>query len=102
MNTFKTNSPVNLLILNLFLFTATTQFTHAQISFSQSNLNFNGNGDISAVTGMTFGPDGRLYVTEYTGAIKILSIQRNGPTDYVVTDNEVLNGILTNILCEFK
>jgi hypothetical protein len=72
-----------------------TQSLNAQIAFNQSNLNFNGNGDVSAVTGMTFGPDGRLYVLEYTGAIKILTIQRINSTQYNVTAVETLDGIAT-------
>ncbi len=72
-----------------------TQSLKAQISFNQSELNFNGIGDVSAVTGMTFGPDGRLYVAEYTGAIKILTIVRISPTAYNVTAIEELDGILT-------
>jgi hypothetical protein len=72
-----------------------TQSLKAQIAFNQSNLNFNGNGDVSAITSLNFGPDGRLYVVEYTGAIKILTIERLGPLTYNVIDNEVLDGILT-------
>ncbi|SKB34153.1 Por secretion system C-terminal sorting domain-containing protein [Salegentibacter holothuriorum] len=62
-------------------------------SFSQSNLNFNGNGSISNGTSLMFGPDGRLYVAEYTGAIKIFTIQRTSATDYKVIAAETLSGI---------
>ncbi len=65
-------------------------------SFAQSALDFNGLGDVSGgVTSLMYGPDGRLYVAEYPGLIKILTIQRNGATDYLVTDFEVLDGIQT-------
>ncbi|MBI6119866.1 malectin domain-containing carbohydrate-binding protein, partial [Salegentibacter maritimus] len=64
-------------------------------SFSQSNLDFNGNGSISNGTSLMFGPDGRLYVAEYTGAIKILTIERISVTDYKVLDMETLLGIST-------
>lgn len=42
-----------------------------------------------------FGPDGRLYVTEYTGKIKIFTVDRQGPGNYVVMATEVLNDIQT-------
>jgi PKD repeat protein len=87
------NSFLNYLFLCSTFLLVATQFSKAQ-SFDQSNLQFNGNGDIGAVTSMSFGPDGRLYVVEYTGAIKILTIERINSTTYTVTDNEVLNGIL--------
>ncbi|WP_375324240.1 PKD domain-containing protein [Flagellimonas sp. GZD32] len=65
-------------------------------NFSQSLLDMNGLGSISdGVTSIMYGPDGRLYVTEYSGAINILTVQRNGAGDYIVTDAEVLDGILT-------
>lgn len=67
----------------------------AQTNFDESTLNMNGNGTLGGVTSLMFGPDGRLYVAEYTGAIKVLTIQRNTSTNYVVTDVEVLDGIQT-------
>ncbi|MCM4160834.1 hypothetical protein DHB64_13100 [Antarcticibacterium sp. W02-3] len=65
---------------------------HAQ-SFSQNGINFNGKGSVSNGTSLTFGPDGRLYVTEYTGIIKIFTLERVGPGDYKVTSMEQLTGI---------
>ncbi|WP_411893633.1 putative Ig domain-containing protein, partial [Winogradskyella sp. A2] len=74
-------------------------WSNAQVNFSQSQITFNVPDDpgatVNAVTSLMYGPDGRLYVAEYTGAIKILTIQRNSATDYVVTDIEELDGILT-------
>lgn len=68
----------------------------SQISFSKSPLSFNGLGDVSpGVTSLMFGPDGRLYVAEYPGIIKVLSIERNGANDYVVTGIETLDGVQT-------
>ncbi|MCL6275559.1 PKD domain-containing protein [Muricauda sp. 2012CJ35-5] len=65
-------------------------------SFDQSSLDFNGQGNVSnGVTSLMYGPDGRLYVAEYPGLIKILTIARNSSTDYEVTNMEVLNGIQT-------
>ncbi|GGW31723.1 malectin domain-containing carbohydrate-binding protein [Arenibacter certesii] len=65
----------------------------AQVNFQQSTLNFNGKGSVLNGTSLMFGPDGRLYVAEYQGLIKIYTIQRNGPGNYVVLNTEVLNGI---------
>ena len=87
-----------LLLIFSFILYLSTGFSHslvAQISFDQGNLDFNGQGDVSAgVTSLMFGPDGRLYVAEYPGTIKILTIDRNGTADYVVTDIEVLTGVI--------
>lgn len=66
----------------------------AQINFGQSELNFNGNGNVnSGVTSLMYGPDGRLYVAEYPGTIKIFDIQRNGLNDYIVLGTETLTGV---------
>ena len=68
--------------------------SYGQINFSQSVLDFNGNGDVnSGVTSMMYGPDGRLYVAEYPGTIKILTIQRFSATDYKVSSVETLSGV---------
>ncbi|WP_051554714.1 Ig-like domain-containing protein [Maribacter antarcticus] len=73
----------------------TSLFYSQATPFSQSQLDMNGIGTLNGVTGLDFGPDSRLYVAEYTGGIKIFTIQRNGPTAYVVTGMESLDGILT-------
>lgn len=62
-------------------------------SFVQSSLDFNGNGSVSNVTSLMYGPDGRLYVLEYTGEIKILTVNRVANDDYQVTAIETLTGI---------
>jgi len=90
--------PTNLqvLVVGLFisLFAGLTATLNAQISFSQSELDFNGNGNVSGVTSLMYGPDGRLYVLEYPpGTIKVLTIQRNSSTDYQVTNVESLSGV---------
>ena len=59
-------------------------------SFGTSNLDFNGLGDVSSGTSLTFGPDGRLYVLQIDGTIDIFSIQRNGLNNYTVTANTEL------------
>ncbi len=63
-------------------------------TFSQSELN--GVNFSFGVTSMMYGPDGRLYVSEYpSGAIKVLSIQRNGEANFEVASIEILDGIQT-------
>ena len=71
-----------------------TQRLSAQINFSQSELDFNGNGNVGGgVTSLMYGPDGRLYVAEYPGTIKIFTVQRNGASAYVSTGVETLSGV---------
>jgi N-acetylneuraminic acid mutarotase len=81
--------------LSCLVFTLSVLFIEIQAqSFSQNNLNFNGHTPVNNGTSLTYGPDGRLYVAEYTGQIKIYTIERGGPGQYIVQDIEVLNGIL--------
>lgn len=49
--------------------------------------------NVSHPTSLQFGPDGKLYVSEMNGLIKILTIARNSPNNYVVTGTETLNQI---------
>ncbi len=42
-------------------------------------------------TSLQFGPDGRMYVAQQNGLIKIYTIVRNGPNDYSVTGEEVID-----------
>ncbi len=80
------------LIALVFLLCAFNSNVNAQINFDQSQLNFNGN--VSAgITSLMYGPDGRLYVAEYPGTIKIYTIQRNSSTDYEVVGVESLSGV---------
>lgn len=77
---------------------ATLLFTnlHAQVNFSQSELDFNGNGSVgNGVTSLMYGPDGRLYVAEYPGTIKILTINRVDATNYQVIAAEDLNSVIS-------
>ncbi|HMB63255.1 MAG TPA: hypothetical protein VKN36_09300, partial [Eudoraea sp.] len=79
-----------LLVVGFFLslFTGFTTDLAAQINFAQSELDMNGQGTLAGVTSLMYGPDGRLYVAEYPGTIKILTIQRNGINDYDVIQAE--------------
>lgn len=78
---------VCLFFLFVGLFSAQSIFSQA---FDFGVLNFNGNGSVSKGTSLQFGPDGRLYVVELKGKVKIYSIQRNGPADYEVVETETL------------
>jgi len=42
-------------------------------------------------TSLQFGPDGRLYVAQRNGLIKVLTVQRNGAFNYSVTASEVIS-----------
>ena len=66
---------------------------HAQIDFEKSNLNFNGFGTAPITTSLSFGPDGRLYVLEYSGTIYALTVKRNASDNYVVTAKETIAGV---------
>ena len=81
---------VTLLLVFFTCFTA-----HSQISWDQSELGYQVSDADEGVTSMMFGPDGRLYVAEYPGMIKIFTIERIGDKDYQVTSVEELNGIQT-------
>ena len=59
-------------------------------AFDSSDLNFNGFPGVNNATSLEFGPDGNLYVAEEDGLVKIYTIQRNGPNDYIVASAEVL------------
>ncbi len=94
-NSVVKNKRTFFLIIVFFVFFGISAL-QAQINFTQSTLNFNGNGSVDGgVTSLMYGPDGKLYVAEYTGAIKIFTIQRNSANDYGVTAVETLDGILT-------
>ncbi|MBC7784376.1 MAG: choice-of-anchor D domain-containing protein, partial [Burkholderiales bacterium] len=42
-------------------------------------------------TSLQMGPDGRLYVAQQDGVIKIYGVKRNGPHNYAVTSTEVVS-----------
>ena len=78
----------------LMLFVLGITQMNAQVNFDQSTLDINGFDSFdSGITALEFGPDGKLYVAEYTGAIKILTVDKQAANTYVVTDMEVLNSI---------
>ncbi|WMJ73318.1 T9SS type A sorting domain-containing protein [Cytophagaceae bacterium ABcell3] len=77
----------------LFLAAITLLVTVQELSFAQ-NLSFNidtlSNANVINPTSLQFGPDGKLYVSQQNGIIKILTIKRNGPGDYETENVEDL------------
>jgi hypothetical protein len=57
----------------------------SNVSFVQSVVN---NLNVNNPTALQFGPDGRLYVMEMSGNIKVFTLQRNAPDNYSVTATE--------------
>ncbi|MBX9851619.1 MAG: hypothetical protein K2X86_07645 [Cytophagaceae bacterium] len=75
--------PYIVILCLLFLsFTAVSQ-----INFSSSNLT---NFTIANPTTLQFGPDGRLYVAQQDGTIKVFTIQKNGSNNYTVISTETI------------
>ncbi|RYY95108.1 MAG: hypothetical protein EOO11_16530, partial [Chitinophagaceae bacterium] len=64
--------------------------SEAQYSFSSSALKLNG-ATIYNPTSIQFGPDKRLYISEQAGWIRVYTVKRNGPNDYVVTGFETIS-----------
>lgn len=76
----------------LFLSLAFNQVS-AQIDFTKSDLDFAGFGPAPMVTSLTYGPDGRLYVLGYPGEVYVLTVQKNGDNNYVVTAKEEITAV---------
>ncbi|MFT7589341.1 MAG: hypothetical protein ACI959_001559, partial [Limisphaerales bacterium] len=51
---------------------------------------------LSNPTSLCFGPDGKLYVTQQKGLIRVYSVTRSGAGDYSVTANDSIN-LIANI-----
>src|SRR5215212_463435 len=60
------------------------------VSFSKSVLQGTSSDRASS---LQFGPDGRLYVAQYDGSIKVYTIERAAPNSYAVTETETINEI---------
>ncbi len=75
----------------VFVFFFTTGAYAQNPSFQIGTLNFNGFSSIDNGTALDFGPDGKLYVVEEDGLIKVYTIQRTGLAAYKVTAAQVLN-----------
>ena len=70
-------------------------------NFSASSLDLNGIGTLSQPTALVWGADGRLYVTEVDGDVKVLTIAFGDPnpndsdntTKFYVTDQVTLDHV---------
>src|SRR5215218_893774 len=60
------------------------------ISFGRSTLH---NETSTQPTSLQFGPDGRLYVAQQNGLIKIYTVKRNGANNYAVTATQTITKI---------
>ena len=49
------------------------------------------NASLQTPTSLQFGLDGRLYVAQQNGIIKIFTIKKNAPNDYTVASTEVID-----------
>ncbi|TCZ67480.1 malectin domain-containing carbohydrate-binding protein [Flaviaesturariibacter aridisoli] len=63
----------------------------AQYSFSSSGLKLVNGATVFNPTSLQFGPDGRLYIAEQAGFIRVHTIRRNGPNDYSTTAFETIS-----------
>ena len=59
-------------------------------SFGKSQLTGTAALGLAAPTSLQFGPDGRLYVAQMDGNIRVLDIARNGDNDYAVAAAETI------------
>ena len=78
------------LVVSLFLIGSVSAQT---VSFSTSNLQ---GENLTTPTSLQFGADGRLYVAQQDGLIKIYTINRNGANNYLVTATETIT-LIKNI-----
>jgi hypothetical protein len=67
-----------------------TSGTTQSPSFGSSALSGAG---VNNPTALDFGPDGRLYVTEQSGTIHALTVERDGENDYTVTSSETIDAV---------
>jgi hypothetical protein len=67
-----------------------TGVSSVPINFGKSNL---GGEDATRTTSLQFGPDGRLYVAQQDGIIKVYTIQRASANNYQVTATQTITSI---------
>jgi hypothetical protein len=70
--------------------TGTAQTTTIPVGFGKSTLPGTG---LTNPTTLQFGPDGKLYVGEQDGLIKIYTVIRNGPNSYSLTATQTITSI---------
>jgi len=60
------------------------------VNFGKSTLN---NANLTRATSLQFGPDGKLYVAEMAGTIKVYAVNRNGKNNYTANLLETIQHI---------
>src|SRR5215218_7905458 len=84
-------------LIMIAVFAAAALFGSAERSAAQSAISFQKSvlqGESSdRPTSLQFGPDGRLYVAQQNGLIKVYTVQRNGPNSYAVTAAETISSV---------
>ncbi len=75
------NSPTSVLLSG-------TGVSTIPVGFGKSSLQGETSG---SPTSLQFGPDGRLYVSQFNGVIKAYTVARNGPNSYAVTATQTIN-----------
>ena len=73
-----------------FLTVAESSQAAVSVSFGRSTLH---NETTTRPTSLQFGPDGRLYVAQQNGLIKIYTIKRNGANNYNVTATQTVRSV---------
>src|SRR5687768_582232 len=76
---------INILV-TCFFFAACSE--EPKYNFTSSILK---NASLQTPTSLQFGLDGRLYVSQQNGIIKIFTIKRNAPNDYAVVKTEIID-----------
>jgi hypothetical protein len=61
------------------------------VGFGKTTLT--GTTSLNNPTSLQFGPDGRLYVSQQNGLIRVYTVARNGANSYGVTGTEIINVI---------
>ena len=77
-------------VLLAFLITVGPSQAAVPIGFGKSTLH---NMTVARPTSLQFGPDGRLYVAQQNGLIKIYNVRRMGANNYTVTATEIIRSI---------
>ncbi|HEY8400721.1 MAG TPA: hypothetical protein VIK89_05630, partial [Cytophagaceae bacterium] len=78
----------SLLIILVFIICVAPVFAQNNISFSTSILK---NISIQNPTSLQFGPDGKLYVAQQDGTIKVFTITKSGANNYTASATETIN-----------
>ncbi|MEO5977193.1 MAG: kelch repeat-containing protein, partial [Chryseolinea sp.] len=76
-----------LLLLLALTGVLTDAYAQSGISFNTSQLT---GAQLTHPTTLSFGPDNRLYVATQAGEIRALTIRKNGPNNYEVTNTEII------------